>query len=136
MPSFRAQQPDGPPAAPQEETGVVCAGVSLVGSQPWPIGRGGHCELMLGCLARAAPDGEAIDVTAHAGAPGTGELEDARWFTRAEALAMLEASTAPPPRGGGGGGAAAAEPALRTPPPFAIAHHLIRRWAQEAGSSL
>ena len=83
------------------------------------------------CIARAAPDGEAIDVTAHGGQPGTGELEDARWFTRAEALAMLEASTR-----GGGQGDGAAEPVLRTPPPFAIAHHLIRRWAHEAGSSL
>ena len=85
------------------------------------------------CIALETPRAIAVLVKC---APGTGELEDARWFTRAEALAMLEASTAPPPRGGGGGGAAAAEPALRTPPPFAIAHHLIRRWAQEAGSSL
>ena len=74
------------------------------------------------CIARAAPDGEAIDVTAHGGQPGTGELEDARWFSREEARQMLRSSAAPP--GGGEGG-------LRTPPPLAIAHHMIRRWAEE-----
>lgn len=28
--------------------------VQIVGSQPWPIGRYGSCELMLGCVAKAA----------------------------------------------------------------------------------
>lgn len=116
-----------------EETSVVCAEVTLVGSQPWPIGRGGHCELMLGCTARAKRGGEAIDCTGD-GQEGTGELEDARWFSRAEAVAMLDASTKPL---SGSGGAA---PQLRTPPPIAIAHHLVRRWAHatqpEASSSL
>ena len=94
---------------------------------------------MLGCVARATPGGEAIDVAAHGGQPGTGELEDARWFTRAEARAMLEASLSPSPPSPpspGGGGAAAAESPLRTPPPYAIAHHLVRRWAQEADAKL
>tara|TARA_B110001452_G_scaffold225151_1_gene199014 strand:+ start:1131 stop:2096 length:966 start_codon:yes stop_codon:yes gene_type:complete len=117
-----------------EETSVVCADVRLVGSQPWPIGRGGHCELMLGCTARATPGGEAIDCTGD-GQEGTGELEDARWFSRAEVVAMLEASTKPPSRGADG-----VVPQLRTPPPIAIAHHLVRRWAHatqpEATSSL
>ena len=39
----------------REETGVELAQVQLLRSQPWPIGRAGSCELMLGCIARAAP---------------------------------------------------------------------------------
>lgn len=27
--------------------------VQIVGTQPWPIGRYGSCELMIGCIARA-----------------------------------------------------------------------------------
>lgn len=27
--------------------------LQVVGSQPWPIGRAGSCELMLGCMAKA-----------------------------------------------------------------------------------
>lgn len=36
-----------------EEARVVVADVAVVGSQPWPIGRYGSCELMLGCIAQA-----------------------------------------------------------------------------------
>ena len=105
-----------------EETGVVCGSVALVASQPWPCGRGNHCELMLACAARAdsTPEAEAIRVANGDGSPG--ELEDARWFSREEARQMLRSSAAPP--GGGEGG-------LSTPPPLAIAHHMIRRWAEE-----
>ena len=70
---------------------------------------------------------------------GTGELEEARWFTRAEVRAMLEASLYPPPPAPPAlpdGGTAAAQPPLRTPPPYAIAHHLVRRWAQEVDAKL
>lgn len=42
-----------------EEAGIAVGAVRVVGSQPWPIGRGGSCELMLGCVARATDD--AID---------------------------------------------------------------------------
>jgi len=72
---------------------------------------------------------------------------------------MLEASLRPPPDPSApdpsapappaqaatahhDGAAAAAEaeaepaPPLRTPPPYAIAHHLVRRWAQEADAKL
>ena len=67
---------------------------------------------------------------------------------------MLEASLRPPPDASApgpnaqaatahhDGAAAAAEaeaepaPPLRTPPPYAIAHHLVRRWAQEADAKL
>jgi hypothetical protein len=37
-----------------EEVGVVVEDVRVVGSQPWPAGRGGSCELMIGVIAKAA----------------------------------------------------------------------------------
>eukprot|EP00951_Prasinocladus_malaysianus_P004946 scaffold35089_cov46-Prasinocladus_malaysianus.AAC.1 len=35
--------------------------VSILGSQPWPIGRGGSSELMIGCLAKAECDDIVVD---------------------------------------------------------------------------
>lgn len=102
-----------------EETSVVCGGAELVASQPWPCGRGNHCELMLGVAARAAPGGEAIDTRARAAAAGTGELEDARWFDRAQVAEMLRRDPF----------AAESQGEAAVPPPFAIAHALIARWA-------
>jgi NAD+ diphosphatase len=37
-----------------EEVGLHVDDVAIVGSQPWPIGRGGSCELMIGAIATAA----------------------------------------------------------------------------------
>jgi NAD+ diphosphatase len=54
-----------------EETGVVVSNVRYHSSQPWPF----PSSLMLGFFASAAP-GSAVQVG--------GELEDARWFTRAQ----------------------------------------------------
>jgi NAD+ diphosphatase len=54
-----------------EETGVVVGNVRYHSSQPWPF----PSSLMLGFFASAAP-GSAVRVG--------GELEDARWFTRAQ----------------------------------------------------
>ena len=54
-----------------EETGVVVSNVRYHSSQPWPF----PASLMLGFFASAAP-GSAVR--------GGGELEDARWFTRAQ----------------------------------------------------
>lgn len=111
----------------KEETGVICGPASLVASQPWPLGRGHHCELMLACIARAVEGGEAIDVSSDGGAAG--ELEDARWFERAEVTEMLARTSA-------------AQGAW-TPPAFAIAVHLrppvvpsllARPWPRPLGS--
>ncbi|EHN76600.1 NADH pyrophosphatase-like rudimentary NUDIX domain family, partial [Streptomyces coelicoflavus ZG0656] len=44
------------------------------------------------------------------------ELESVAWLTRAEARAVL----------------AGAHPTIQAPPPFAIAHSLIKAWAEEA----
>jgi NAD+ diphosphatase len=65
----------------EEETGVTITSARYDSSQPWPF----PSSLMLGFQARAAP-GSAVRVG--------GELEDARWFTRAQ-LAAGEALTPP-----------------------------------------
>jgi NAD+ diphosphatase len=76
--------------------------VRYVGSQPWPF----PSSLMLGCLAEAESDEIEVDST---------ELADARWFEREAARRAL--------RGDAGAG-------LVVPPPLALAHHLVREWAE------
>ena len=75
--------------------------VSYLASQPWPF----PSSLMIGAHAVALDDRLIIDAN---------ELDDARWFTRAEVVAAL-----------------AGEPGLPflPPPRFAIARTLIDRWA-------
>ena len=63
---------------------------------------------MIGCLARAISSDITVDAV---------ELEDARWFDRAEVAAMFEKRH--PDR-------------LSTPTAMAIAHHILRFWF-EAG---
>lgn len=67
----------------EEETGVLVGDVEYVASQPWPF----PSSLMLGF--RAVARTEAIQLR-------DGELEDARWFTRAE---LAAGSPAVPPPG-------------------------------------
>jgi len=59
---------------------------------------------MIGCSARATTDELLVD---------RNELEDARWFSRAEATLMHRREH---PDG------------MMGPHPFAIAHHLLGRW--------
>jgi NAD+ diphosphatase len=86
----------------QEEAGIEVGEVRYHASQPWPF----PSSLMIGCLARALSEQVTVDKT---------ELEDARWFSRAEIRKSLE-------QPGAGG--------MFVPPPMAIAHHLIRSWAE------
>jgi NAD+ diphosphatase len=58
----------------EEETGVIVGDVEYVASQPWPF----PSSLMLGFRATARTE----DISLR-----DGELEDARWFTRAEVAA-------------------------------------------------
>jgi NAD+ diphosphatase len=81
-----------------EEAGVEVAGARYDSSQPWPF----PSSLMLGFTVGYV-DGEAVATD--------GELDDARWFTRAE----LEA-------------AAAGHGDVHLPPPVAIARTLIDGW--------
>jgi NAD+ diphosphatase len=60
-----------------EEAGIAVGKVSYVASQPWPF----PASLMFGCRARALSREITMDAN---------ELEDCRWFSRAEARAMIE----------------------------------------------
>ena len=86
-----------------EEAGIMCGRVSYFASQPWPF----PMSLMIGCHAEALTTDITVDRS---------ELEDARWFDRDEVAAMLLRKHA--------GG-------ISTPPPVAIAHHIIRAWVEE-----
>jgi NAD+ diphosphatase len=87
----------------REEAGIVCGRVAYFASQPWPF----PMSLMIGCHAEALSDEIAVDLA---------ELEGARWFDREEVALMLLRRH---PEG------------LGTPPPVAIAHHIIRAWVEE-----
>jgi NAD+ diphosphatase len=84
----------------KEEAGIDVADVAYLASQPWPF----PSSLMIGCHARALGEKLTIDLT---------ELDDVRWFTRAE----VEAAIAHEPHA----------PFL-PPPRFAIARTLLERW--------
>lgn len=87
-----------------EETGVRVRDVRYLASQPWPF----PSQLMIGCHALAEGRELTVDYT---------ELEDARWFTRAEvaeAIEMGQDSTV-----------------FLAPLRQAIAHHMLRWWLEE-----
>ena len=88
-----------------EEAGVRVGPVRYVASQPWPF----PSQLMIGCHAAAQSDELTIDTT---------ELDDARWFTRAE----LEEARAAGERG---------TDLLIFPRSVAIAHHLVAWWLDQ-----
>jgi NAD+ diphosphatase len=60
-----------------EETNIKVGEVTYHSSQPWPFPH----SLMIGCLGRA----ESTDITID-----SGEIADARWFSRKDARLMLE----------------------------------------------
>ncbi len=86
----------------REEAGIACGRVVYFGSQPWPF----PSSLMIGCHAEAVTHDIVVDRQ---------ELEDARWFSKREIATMLMRKH---PDG------------LTTPPPVAIAHHIIRAWLE------
>lgn len=102
-----------------EESGVEVGTVRLLQSQPWPTGRGGSCELMLGCVAEAVSTELHVDIT---------EMEDVRWFSRTDVEAALEAS-----RWASMGRENPDPAAIYVPGSYAIAHHLIRHWLEQGG---
>ncbi|MCY3919138.1 MAG: NAD(+) diphosphatase [Chloroflexi bacterium] len=93
-----------------EEVGVRVTDVRYDHSQPWPF----PSSLMLGCRARA----ETTEITVDGD-----EIGQAHWFTREQARRACSPGYDPATDGGSA--------ALLVPPPLAIAHHLIRRWAEE-----
>ncbi len=84
-----------------EEAGIRAVDVRYHSSQPWPF----PSSLMIGCHATAATTDIHKDDE---------EMTDVRWFSRAEVRAAL----------------AGEGETLSLPGPFAIAHHLIRSWAE------
>jgi NAD+ diphosphatase len=85
-----------------EESGISVGRVRYHASQPWPMPH----SLMIGCYAEARSTDIHMD-----GA----ELDDCRWFTPEETLAMLDRSA---PSGNS------------SPPKGAIAHRLMRDWVE------
>ena len=86
-----------------EEAGITCGRVVYFHSQPWPF----PSSLMIGCHAQALTHDIVVDRR---------ELEDARWFSKSEIETMLLRRH---PEG------------LTTPPPVAVAHHIIRAWLED-----
>jgi NAD+ diphosphatase len=84
-----------------EEAGIAVSDVRYVASQPWPF----PGQLMIACTATAAGDAIRLD---------TNELEDAIWVDRAGVRAALAGEPDAP---------------FLAPPPFAIAHTLLKHWA-------
>jgi NAD+ diphosphatase len=85
----------------REEAGVEVGPPEYVASQPWPF----PSSLMLGFMAPwTAGEPRRID----------DELEDVRWFSRAEVVAAVEEREGP----------------LGVPPRFAIARRLLEEWVR------
>ena len=85
-----------------EEAGVRTGRVTYHASQPWPF----PSSLMIGCFAEALNGDIRIDES---------ELAEARWLDRRTARALLAGDSVE---------------GIRIPPPIAIAHHLIKTWAE------
>lgn len=105
-----------------EESGVKVdsESITIIGSQSWPIGTGGNCELMIGCFAEAVT--EEINFAPE-------EMSRMEWFTKEEATKMVENSLSRKRDMW-----KSTEDYLEdiskyaVPPQTAIAHHLIKAW--------
>lgn len=87
----------------REEVGVEVSDIRYLGSQPWPFPR----SIMIGFAARADRSAPVK--------PADGEIEEARWVSRSDVRAALDA-----------GGEIAG---LILPGPTSIARHMISGWA-------
>ena len=88
----------------KEEAGLTTTAVRYHSTQPWPY----PSSLMIGLIAEVSDDNAAPDQT---------ELEEVRWFTREEARAILRGELS----------------GVLAPPPLAIAHQLLKAWAEAEG---
>uniref|UniRef100_A0A8C4N5J8 NAD(+) diphosphatase n=1 Tax=Eptatretus burgeri TaxID=7764 RepID=A0A8C4N5J8_EPTBU len=91
-----------------EEVGLKVVSVQYSGSQHWPFP---SCSLMIGCQARVHSSNSEV-IT---------ELEAACWFGKEEVRAALQAAVSAENIGGG-------NDRFSVPPPWTIAHQLIREW--------
>jgi NAD+ diphosphatase len=85
-----------------EEAGLRVIEARMHSTQPWPF----PYSLMIGVIALVADDKETID---------TEELETGRWFSREEAALLIAGKHAD----------------AFAPPPFAIAHQLLKTWVED-----
>ncbi|MEM6681956.1 MAG: NAD(+) diphosphatase [Pseudomonadota bacterium] len=85
-----------------EEAGISIGQVDYVASQPWPF----EHSIMIGCLAAATSRDITIDAE---------ELDDARWVSAADVKRALVGDRSAP---------------IAVPPDMAIAHHLMKHWAE------
>ena len=85
----------------KEESGLTATSVVYHSTQPWPY----PSSLMIGLFAEVSDDKAQAD---------DAELEEVRWFTRAQIQAMLRGELAD----------------ATSPGPTAIAHQLIKAWAE------
>ncbi len=92
-----------------EESGIRVGDVTYHASQPWPFPH----SLMIGCY------GEALESEIDADME---ELEDCRWFTRAEILATMNGDGPKDDEG---------NPTFFIPPKMAIANRLVTDWAKQ-----
>lgn len=88
-----------------EEAGIEIGDCKIIGSQPWPF----PSQLMIGLIAEAKTTEIKIDKD---------EIEDARWFTKDEARAMIS------------GGAEIDGETYFGPNKVAIANYLIKYWVE------
>ena len=84
-----------------EEAGLKVRHVEMHSTQPWPFPH----SLMIGVLCEVENDNDKVDTT---------ELESGRWFTREEAKLLI----------------AGKHGECWAPPPFAIAHQLLKTWSE------
>ncbi|MGZ3272964.1 MAG: NAD(+) diphosphatase [Caulobacteraceae bacterium] len=85
----------------KEEAGLTVTAVRYHSSQPWPY----PSNLMIGLICEVSDDQAQPDLT---------ELESVLWLTKAQARDLVDGKAE----------------GLTAPPPFAIAHALIRDWAE------
>ena len=85
----------------KEEAGLTVTAVRYHSSQPWPY----PSNLMIGLICEVSDDQATPDLT---------ELESVRWLTKAQARDLIDGKAEE----------------MTAPPPFAIAHALIRTWAE------
>lgn len=85
-----------------EEAGLRVVEVRLHSTQPWPFPH----SLMIGAICEVEDANEKID---------DHELESGRWFSREEARQLIAGKHAE----------------AFCPPPFAIAHQLLKTWSEE-----
>ena len=84
----------------KEEAGLTVVSVRYHSSQPWPF----PTNLMIGLI---------VEVSDQNATPDQTELEEVRWFTREEMGRLLKGEI----------------DGVGVPPPFAIAHQLMKTWA-------